>query len=710
MKKKLSVLWSLILPFYLTAQQQDSSAFSIDLDQVEIAASRTGSTLDQLPLNVAIISSRQIEETQSLSPVEALSRVPGVHLQSDGGLTSTPVIRGLSRERAPILIDGNSFVGGRIRTYALIDPFQIERMEVIKGPASAFWGSDAVGGLINVITRKAESGYGKTFKVGGSLYGGFQSVNDLTRGRVEIEGKGSGIDFLLGAGIRNANNTMTPEGEVPNSQFESNYFDWNLGYSPAENHRFEFSGKYFKNDNVGFPGGLGAPGPPVRVRKFAPDEQTGLNFSYRGSKINDKIEAVGVNVYSKQQRLHIDMVTNVFFPMTMNINRRIHPNLDVDVNFGGAKAFMTLRSSAKSKLTVGVDYLKEHRIGTHRDLVIDIFNPMGVQVNQVTPPVGQIQPDSYSNSLGIFAVEEINVNDKLDILLALRFDNVKTNIESEPFFIPSIASLYNEDNTSDSDNALTGNVGLKYHATASLDLVANIANSFRGTDLFSKYHFADGLLPNPSLDPEKGFFFELGAQYQESGFQAGINYYQNSLTNLFVPVNVDFEGTPAIQNQNIGEAKISGLEYNASYQFGTLSSVYLNGSFISGKNTLNDNFLPFIPAARNIIGLSLRDKQNKYFGGLELDLTGEQDNLAPAERATDAYTLININAGINLHRLIDALPYAKLMLGVNNLTDKSYQSHLFRGAPANVTKFFAPGRSINATLIVKFGAADHDKY
>ncbi len=708
MNQKRYLFVCLFLPTMMNSQIVDSSAYSIDIEAVEISASRSGSTIGQLPLTIDFLAASQIEEVQAMTPVEALQRIPGISLQSDGGLTSTPVIRGLSRERAPILIDGNSFVGGRIRTYALIDPFQIDRMEVIKGPASAFWGSDAIGGLINVVTRKAESGYRKDFKIGASLYGGIQTVNNLTRGRVEIEGRGNGIDFLVGGGLRNAENTMTPEGEVPNSQFESSYIDWNVGYSPAVNHRIEFSGKYFSNDNVGFPGGLGAPGPPVRVRLFSPDEQTGYNLSYRGEDVTDKIEAIGVNAYWKQQRLHIDMITNVFFPMTTNPNRIIHPNLDVDVDFGGLKAFMTLRQSEKAKLTFGVDYLRENRIGTFRDLVIDIFNPMGVQVNQVAPPAGQIQPNSFSNSLGIFALEEISVNDKLDLLLALRFDNVSTSIEDEPFFIPSIASLYNDDNKNDSDNAVTGNLGIKYHVTEDFDVTANIANSFRGTDLFSKYHFADGLLPNPDLDPERGVFYELGAKFDNNAFGASANFYQNSLNNLFVPVNVDFEGTSAIQNQNVGEATITGFEYQVAYRFGTFSRAYINGSFITGKNTVTEGYLPFMPANNNLIGLQLREKSNKFFGAIEADITSKQDKLAPGERETAGYTLINMNAGLNLHEVLENFPFVKIMAGIDNLADVSYQSHLFRGAPANVTQFFAPGRSINVTAILKFGAANHN--
>jgi len=101
---------------------------------------------------------------------------------------------------------------------------------LVKGPASVFWGSDAVSGLVNVVTRKAESGYGKDFIFGTSLYGGFNSVNDIAKGRVELEGRGNGFDFMIGGGLRNSNNTNTPEGEIKNSQFESQNFDFNIGY------------------------------------------------------------------------------------------------------------------------------------------------------------------------------------------------------------------------------------------------------------------------------------------------------------------------------------------------------------------------------------------------------------------------------------------------------------------------------------------------
>ena len=705
------VLLSLMIIVSNNLLAQTDSLMTVESDEVVVSSIRSSTIADRLPINIEVVSQSQIFESQPTSPVEALQYIPGVTRQSDGGLASTPIIRGLSRERAPILIDGNPFVGGRIRSYGLVDPFQIAQMEVIKGPASAFWGSDAVSGLVNIVTRKAENGFGKEFKVGSSIYGGYQSANSMYRGRLEIEGRGNGFDFLIGGGIRNASNMMTPEGEIENSQFESNNLDFNLGYSWAENHRIELSGKYFQNENTGFPGGLGAPGPPRVNRKFDPDTQRGINLSYDGKNISDKIESIGARVFFKRQDLHISQVTNIPFPMTTNINRKISAELDVDVPFMGAKFFATMRQNEKAKLTVGLDFLNEHRIGTHRDLNILIMNPMGVQVNEINKPFTQIQPDSYSSSLGLFAIEEVQLSDQLNLLVAARVDNVSTRIDDGPFDIPAIAEVYNDDNTSDSDLAISGNLGLKYSLSDDFNIKANVANSFRGTDLFSKYHFtavgAGFLVPNPDLDPEKGVFYELSANYKSKSLTFEAAFYQNRLKNLFVLEDLTFADSPSVQFRNIGEATITGLEWYGKAKVGTLSYAFISGATISGNNTITDNPLPQMPAMQTWVGFHYRDMNNRFFVQPEYLLVGEQNDIAPNEIETPGYGILNLKAGLNLHNLSPSAPHAKLIFSVTNIGDKAYRSHVSRGAPGNQNVFLEAGRSFNVSFVTRFGAAVH---
>lgn len=691
----------------LSAQETVDSLRSLEMGEVVVSALRSLSNVESLPIKIHVVNKKQIEENQPLTPVEALQYIPGVTRQSDGGLASTPIIRGLSRERAPLLIDGNPYVGGRIRSYALIDPFQIERIELIKGPASAFWGSDAVSGLVNIVTRKAENGYGKDMKIGGSVYGGYQSVADFYRGRVELEGSGNGLDFLIGAGMRNAGNTMTPKGEIENSQFESTNFDFNVGYSWAANHRVEISGKYFENRNVGFPGGLGAPGPPRVIRRFDPDTQKDINLAYDGYDISDKIETIGVRLFYKEQNLRVDQITNIPFPNTNNLNRRVRAILDVDVPFMGSKFFATLRQRDNAKMTFGLDYLREHRIGTHRELNVRIFNPDGILVNEINQPYAQIQPDSYSNSIGVFAIEEIKLGDRFDVLIAGRLDNVRTRIEDDPFGIEEIAEIFNSDNSSASDLQLTGNIGMKYQATKAFSFTANLANSFRGPDLFSKYHFAEVgqgfLIPNPYLNSETGVFYELGAKYKSGRLTIEANYFQNYLNNLFEEADIIFEDTPSIQIQNIGKATLTGFEWDVRARIGALSSVFISGAMINGMNDIINKPLQYIPATQIWTGVHFQERSDKFFVRPEMLLVFDQNDPAPNEIETPGYAIFNINTGMNLHNLSSKLPHSKLVFSITNLTDKLYRSHVSRGAPGNQNVFMEPGRSFNIGFVARFG-------
>ena len=443
--------------------------------------------------------------------------------------------------------------------------------------------------------------------------------------------------------------------------------------------------------------------------RFSPDQQRALNLSYEATQISDKIESIGAKVFYKRQDLEINQLTNIFFPMTSDVNRAIQVQLDVDVPFYGGKFYTTMRQSEKAKLTLGVDYLRENRIGTHRDLFIRVFNPAGAEVNVIDPPLGQIQPDSRSTSIGVFAIEELQLSEKLNLLLAARVDNVSTSIDDGPFDLPEIQEIYNEDNTSDNDLAVSGNIGAKYYISDAFSVKANVANSFRGTDLFSKYHFttvgAGFLVPNPDLDPERGVFYELSGQYKTKAVTLEANFYQNYLNNLFVATDLTFADAPSIQFQNIGEATITGFEWNAKVKVGTLSYAFVSGATINGNNDVTDNPLPEIPAVQSWLGFHYRNANDKFFVQPELLLVGDQNDVAPNEIETPGYAVFNIKAGLNLQNLGPQLPHIRLIASVTNLTDNEYRSHVSRGAPGNQNTFLEAGRSFNISFVARFGAA-----
>jgi len=130
-------------------------------------------------------------------------------------------------------------------------------------------------------------------------------------------------------------------------------------------------------------------------------------------------------------------------------------------------------------------------------------------------------------------------------------------------------------------------------------------------------------------------------------------------------------------------------------------------AMISGNNKVTDNPLPQMPATQSWLGLHYRDVNDKFWIQPEVMLVGEQNDVAPNEITTPGYSILNLKAGVNLHNLGSSMPHAKLIFSITNLGDKSYRSHVSRGAPGNQNVFLEAGRSVNIAFVTRFGAAIH---
>lgn len=190
-----------------------------------------------------------------------LDDVPGIAYSRAGGLGGQLVVRGLNSTdpRMVLFVDGDRFRGRNTLEYSFLDPNEIERIEVIRGPASVLYGSDAMNGVVNVITRRAVGDPMQPFSLTPRLHAlGFSSANALAATRLELQGLSNGFDALIGVNYRSAGNYGTPGGEVPNSDFTSRSLNARIGYSPSATRRFEFIGNTTLDPecHVGFGSGL----------------------------------------------------------------------------------------------------------------------------------------------------------------------------------------------------------------------------------------------------------------------------------------------------------------------------------------------------------------------------------------------------------------------------------------------------------------------
>ncbi|GAA4649506.1 TonB-dependent vitamin B12 receptor [Kistimonas scapharcae] len=166
-----------------------------EMDNVVVTASRTAQTIDETLAPVTVISRKDIEQSQASSVPELLKRVPGMQVSTSGGAGSTTSIylRGTKTAQTLVLLDGHRIDSATSGSASLqiIDPDMIERIEVVRGPRSSLYGADAVGGVIQIFTRKGHSDPRLTLKIGAGSHGTNQYG-------LNYGGKVGGTNFNIG--------------------------------------------------------------------------------------------------------------------------------------------------------------------------------------------------------------------------------------------------------------------------------------------------------------------------------------------------------------------------------------------------------------------------------------------------------------------------------------------------------------------------------
>ena len=248
----------------LAAPAIASSAQPIELQEsVIVSASRSVVSIEESPRTITVIDSQQIREYLNAGGIQRLLvEVPGIEYARSGGLGGQLVIRGQNSNsgRTVLAIDGDRHRGRSTLEFNLLDPNAIERIEIIRGPASALYGSDAMSGVVNIITRRAHVEDGQDFSLAPKLRAAEWSSNGNMYGvRGELVGGGNGFDVLIGLNQRTANDYDSPLGKVDNSDYDSRGLDFNLGYRTSTTARWELSGRY-QHVTTGRAGGLGQVG------------------------------------------------------------------------------------------------------------------------------------------------------------------------------------------------------------------------------------------------------------------------------------------------------------------------------------------------------------------------------------------------------------------------------------------------------------------
>lgn len=702
----------LTLPLYAYSQENQqvvelpkvkaSSTTSTDAYEESLRVHAKGSTEKEATIDhpvtqpVTVVDQQEISQMNTFSTLDVLSRVPNVSVNRAGGLAGTIYMRGLNSNdmRIPMYIDGDRFRGRNTLQFMLIDPTELEQVEVIRGPSSSRFGSDGLGGLINFVTKRARGNLDHPFTVtGGEVGVTYRSNGDGFQTNAAVEAAGSGFDLRVYGTHKRASNYDSASGTVPNSDYRSETGGVVLGYMPDQHQRIEFSARtaYVKDGAAGtLPLTTTSRRDPLKVKQ--------ARVAYTGDFADAAISHLDASLYVAEFDTTVQATNTANAARTVTVrNHVIGP-----VATGGRVAATIPWKNLDT--IVGLDFMHERRPGSERNTITT------TSAGTTSTGFSQSEPNQYQTNIGAFANSTWHVAPKWTLTAGARYDWFKSDVNLDHLASPNLVNIFKQVQNS-TETATTGSLGLSYQATDVVELLGSVGTSFRmpwTSEMFtSGYTGSSYTIPNPELKPERGTNIELGTQFHFDQATVGITGFHTDYRNFIQTTQTTYEGLAATQRQNIGKARIQGLETNWRWQFRQDMNFYGNASYLRGTNRTTDLPLANIAPYSGLLGLQYIGQNQAYSVSGELVWAKGQSRYASTEYPTGGYGVMNMYAELQLDRLgFTQFKNTQLILGISNLFDKSYVSAATASNMSYARSYINPlenqGRSFNATLKIRF--------
>ncbi len=684
-----------VLPQQTAAIEVTLKVSPLPYADVNITSLRYQTDLKEVSMPLSAVTAEKIQATAPITVSDALKDEPGIAMQRDGIWGTAVTIRGLSRNSIVTLVDGN-----RIDTatdlaagLSMFDLAHIERIEVIRSAASALYGSGAMGGVVNIITKEGWYQEKPYFKA--ALGGGYASSNKGTNGYFRLQGGSHQWYALVSGSMRQADDMRTPKGILPNSQFKDDNLSSNMAFKPGSHHELKWTYQYHKASDVGIPGGY--PLFPTQAKVSYPEEKRELmSLEYSWKQIHRVLPKISFKVFSQDILREVEnipyQVTNIPASGDKPAQRvsvlGIYPGATHKTRGGQMQSEWLLW--AKNYLVFGLDvWQKDYRGHRTKETRIDVLNEDGSIRSTKYRTIGELPlPDAFYRSIGLYAQNETRLlSERLILNLGGRLDQITTQNEQGLNPLYEIVDGVRNDQPAGqvvlwpekTDRTFTwsGHLSTLWHATSALDFTLNLASSFRAPSLEERYQYIDlgktVKIGDPALQPERGQYADIGMRLWTDRLRLSANLFYNDLQDLVVEKSGTYEGRPALIKSNVGQARLYGYDLRLDAAPLSKHTVWAIASYVKGEDTDLNTPLPQIPPLNGKIGL-----QSDVLPFVSLVATAtlfaDQNRIAAGETRTPGYTYYDLYLRSKPLHVKDIK--IAMMLGIENLTDKAYRNHL----------------------------------
>ncbi len=624
---------------------------------------RSGKSIFDTSAAGSIRTRQEISERQATDMFSALQNEVGVLLQSTAAGQASPFVRGLTGQQVLILADGirlnNSVTRrGPNQYFNTIDPGMVDHIEVLRGQGSVLWGSDAIGGAINVVTRGADTRYGMRHGnySSGEFTQYYNTSNSSPYSRLNVEGWVGNTGVFAGGSYANVRDLDT--GWDFGRQAGTNYEQWagdiKFNYLIDEQQMLTVSLQHFQQDNLprsdrfpGFPGDLNSSNSLGGARFFDPQQRDLAYIRYQALEPIAAIDALTLTASYNRQREN----------QTRGIpTTRLQ---EIDVETLGVQAVAVKDLDWMGKWTSGMDWYYD-----------DVDSPFGGTAS------GPIVPDdAWYQRVGVFLNWDVALTERLNMVAGIRYENINTAgtpvVEGTPTFInPNYQDWVSQ-------------IGLVYELDPDIHLVGSISEGFRAPNLDDLMALNPNVLqegnsvPSLGLRPERSINYELGIKTDYDRLRTQTFVFWTDLQDNIVSINTAVPNTFGSANQ---DSFIQGVETNGEYLLEDGWSLYGNFWYTYGINRVTDSPLSRVPPTQGILGLRWRERHLRSYFEVYTWMVRRQDRLEQVRDITDeripaggtpGYATLNLRMG----RTYGDYDQHRLSLSLENITDKNYLVH-----------------------------------
>jgi hemoglobin/transferrin/lactoferrin receptor protein len=712
-----------VTPGETTTMDVTLQSRALQVDGVTVTGTARARSILRAPQDVDVMGPNQLQVGRSASLGDLLrDNVGGVSSIQTGSQAGKPVLRGLSGNRIVLLKDGiaQEFYQYGVRHFPTTNASEAERIEVVRGASSILYGSDALGGAINVISKPAPTTGTEEFDIGGSASTQYYTNNNERAGSIDLYAAQGNVGWRVGGERRVGDNFHAPDeptffetgtggtfgdpkytDEVPFTGFEQ----WNAYGQVGVQGNFgtmQLHGDYWQNAHDFI---LPTGGPADDNPDTPPPNGLGQNLEHSNVALRGNL--VAGSVVLKPRLSWQRSVRQSGAPGTA-LN-----DIRADGGLGGFNYPLDL----KTDIYTGRLEIAHPSIGA-------LSGTIGAEVQHQdadTRGPAELQPSARTWNTGVFVFEDVDLN-PITLSVGGRFD------------VRTIDAVPNERTTTPDDldktyTTLSGAVGANYAFGNGFALATNLSSGFRAPSIFELY--ANGVhggvaafqVGNPDLDPERSYSADLSFRARRDRVTAEVTGYVNTISNYITLENTgDTNAGSGLPIFAAGQtdAVISGFEATLEasvqpwLQVGG-STALLDGTGDNLGADATDGDLPLLPA-NTVSGFARwvpSDTERLRNSQLEVQVKRASDQDAAGRfepfsqfdgdfgppfgtASTKAYTVVNVEAQTTL-RLGLGAPVT-VAVGVNNLLDETYRDFLdtYKGYA------LSPGRDVQLSLSTSF--------